>query len=91
VNDEKKILRKPEHEALADSIDCANCCAKHRLERRVDGSKDERTQEQDSIEAPVNEVSPQRVEIHNQIRQFRHVARLLHAFVVDGKPAEASL
>jgi hypothetical protein len=91
MNDEKKVFRKPEHEALADSINRENSCAKHRLERRVDGSKDEGTQEPYSNEAPVDEVSPQRVNIHNQIRQFRHVARLLHAFAVDGKPAEASL
>jgi hypothetical protein len=72
MDHEEHIVVEFEHDALADPADAADDPAVDRFDRRINGSKNERAEEMNSLEAPSDDVACQRFEVDDDIRELGH-------------------
>jgi hypothetical protein len=73
MQDEETIAVEFEDDALADSPYCADDFAVNGLDRWVDRSEDERAQKIDTLEAVADDVPRQRLEVDDDVREFRQL------------------
>jgi hypothetical protein len=71
MDDEKQIGRELQHDSFADAPDAGDDFSVDRFDGWIDRSEDERTVELQAIETVANDESLQRVEIDNNVGQFR--------------------
>ena len=62
---------KREHDALADAAHVADGLAVERFDRRIDGPENEGAEEAESLEAPADDVAGQRLDVDDDVGQFR--------------------
>ena len=68
---EEGVGVEPEDDALADAAHGAHRLTGNRINRRVDGSQDERAQEDDALEAMADDVALECFEVHDDVGELR--------------------
>ena len=71
VDDQEQVVGEHQHDALADAAHVADGLAVERVDRRIDGPENEGAEEVDSLEAPAGDVAGQRLDVDNDVWQFR--------------------
>ena len=72
VYDQKEFVSESEHDALAQAPDRLDGLPFQLLNGRIDRSQDERAREAHRHEGLAHEVSPKRLDVDDDIRQFGH-------------------
>jgi len=67
---------KRENDALADTPHAADDLALKRVDRRIDGTENERAVEDETFEAASDDVTGQRLEVDDDVGEFRQDERL---------------
>jgi hypothetical protein len=73
MKDQKRLPFHLEHDALSETMQIDDGSALHRGERRIDRSQQERGRESHSRDAMADHAGPKRVQVEEDVRQFRHV------------------
>ena len=76
VDDEKQLLVKRPHDALADAAKADDGAAEGLVERRIDGANEKWTGQADAVEAMPDDARPECVEVELDVWKFRHVRRV---------------
>ena len=74
---EEHIVCKREHDALADPARGLNGLPGDGVDGRIDGAKNERTEEGETLETLSRYVSLERFEVNDNVRQFRQIESLI--------------
>src|SRR5262249_3328764 len=71
MNDEKPIAVEGENDSLADTAYRANPLAGQRVDRWIDGSKNERTEELDALKRLPDDMAFESFDVNDNVREFR--------------------